>query len=61
MISKIFSNSFPNNLRIARRKVENEKNLEEIKILINKIEKVKNNQNIYLKKYLNSSKLIGKN
>ena len=60
MINNIFGKNFPNNLRIARRKVFNDNTLKNISLLIEKIEKVKNNQNKYLVKYLDNSKLIGK-
>ena len=60
MINKLFERSFPNNLRIARRKVYNDESLKNISLLIQKIESAKNNQNTYLQKYLNQSKLIGK-
>ena len=60
MINKLFERSFPNNLRIARRKVYNDESLKNISLLIQKIESVKNNQNTYLQKYLNQSKLMGK-
>lgn len=60
MINKLFGRNFPNNLRIARRKVYHDDSLKNISLLIQKIEKVKNNQNKYLQKYLNQSKLIGK-
>ena len=60
MINKLFERSFPNNLRIARRKVYDDESLKNISLLIQKIESAKNNQNTYLQKYLNQSKLIGK-
>ena len=60
MINKLFERSFPNNLRIARRKVYNDESLKNISLLIQKIESAKNNQNTYLQKYLNQSNLIGK-
>ena len=60
MINKLFERSFPNNLRIARRKVYNDESLKNISLLIQKIESAKNNQNTYLQKYLNQSKLIRK-
>ncbi|MBQ2891499.1 MAG: hypothetical protein IJE45_01245 [Bacilli bacterium] len=60
MINNIFGKNFPNNLRIARRKAFDDDALKNISLLIQKIEKVKNNQNKYLVKYLDQSKLIGK-
>ncbi|MBR2891158.1 MAG: hypothetical protein IKC22_02115 [Bacilli bacterium] len=55
----LFNYNFPNNLKIARRKVNNDYMIIKINTDLQKIEKVKNNQNKYLKRYLESSIRIG--
>ena len=55
----LFNYNFPNNLKIARRKVNNDSMIIKINTDLQKIEKVKNNQNKYLKRYLESSLRIG--
>ena len=55
----LFNYNFPNNLKIARRKVNNDSMIIKINTDLQKIEKVKNNQNKYLKRYLESSIRIG--
>ncbi len=60
MKNNIYYKGFPNNLRIARRKVENEEIQDKINSLIKKVKNNKKNQNVYLSEYLSKSKLIGK-
>ncbi len=60
MKNKIYYNGFPNNLRIARRKVDNDPAQENICVLLEKIKISKKQQNTYLTEYLNKSKIIGK-
>lgn len=60
MKNNIYYKGFPNNLRIARRKVENEEIQDKINLLLKKIKISKKNQNVYLSEYLSKSKLIGK-
>ena len=60
MKSNIYYKGFPNNLRIARRIVENDEAQEKIYSLIKKIKTSQKQQNNYLSSYLNNSKLIGK-
>ena len=60
MKNNIYYKGFPNNLRIARRKVENDEMQDKIYSLLNKSKNSKNQQNNYLSEYLNNSKLIGK-
>lgn len=59
MSVNLFNYNFPNNLKIARRKVNNDSMIIKINTDLQKIEKVKNNQNKYLKRYLESSIRIG--
>ena len=60
MKSNLYYKGFPNNLRIARRNVENDEAQEKIYSLIKKIKSSQKQQNIYLNSYLSNSKLIGK-
>ena len=60
MKNKVYYKGFPNNLRIARRKVENEEIQDKINLLLKKIKTSKNEQDTYLSEYLSKSKLIGK-
>ena len=59
MNDKIFVNNFPNNLKIARRKVIDDKTIIKIHLNLQKIELVKDNNNLFLKKYLKTSNKIG--
>lgn len=60
MKSNLYYKGFPNNLRIARRNVENDETQEKIYSLIKKIKSSQKQQNNYLNSYLSNSKLIGK-
>lgn len=60
MKNNIYYKGFPNNLRIARRKVETDETQEKICALLNKVKTNKKQQNTYLNDYLSNSKLIGK-
>lgn len=46
MKNNIYYKGFPNNLRIARRKVENEEIQDKINLLLKKIKISKKNQNV---------------
>lgn len=60
MKSNLYYKGFPNNLRIARRNVENDEAQEKIYSLIKKNKSSQKQQNNYLNSYLSNSKLIGK-
>lgn len=60
MKNNIYYKGFPNNLRIARRKVETDPTQEKIYSLLKKIKINKLQQNDYMTEYLSKSKLIGK-
>lgn len=60
MKNNIYYKGFPNNLRIARRNVENDEAQEKIYLLIKKVKSNQKQQNNYLNDFLNNSKLIGK-
>ena len=60
MKNNIYYKGFPNNLRIARRNVENDEAQEKIYLLIKKVKSNQKPQNNYLNDFLNNSKLIGK-
>ena len=53
MKSNLYYKGFPNNLRIARRNVENDEAQEKIYSLIKKIKSSQKQQNNYLNSYLN--------
>ena len=60
MKNNFYYKGFPNNLRIARRIVENDETQEKIYSLIKKIKTSQKNKNNFLNSYLSNSKLIGK-
>ena len=60
MKNNLYYKGFPNNLRIARRNVENDEVQEKIYSLIKKIKLNQKQQNNYLNEILSNSKLIGK-
>ncbi len=60
MYNKLYGNNFPNNLKIARRTVTTDPMVFKIKSLLSKIEKNKNEENKFLKHYIERSVRIGK-
>jgi hypothetical protein len=60
MKNNIYYKGFPNNLRIARRKVDNDETQQMIYTLLSKVKISKQEQNNYLAEFLSKSKLIGK-
>lgn len=60
MKNNIYYKGFPNNLRIARRKADNDETQQMIYTLLNKVKISKQEQNNYLAEFLSKSKLIGK-
>jgi hypothetical protein len=60
MKNNIYYKGFPNNLRIARRKVDNDETQQMIYTLLSKVKISKQEQNNYLTEFLSKSKLIGK-
>lgn len=59
MNEKIYKKDFPNGLRIARRRTQNDKPIRGIINQLKKVEMEKSHTHQYLNKYLEKSKLIG--
>lgn len=59
MVEKLYNKDFPNGLRIARRRTQNDKPIKSIYNQLKKVENEKSHTNQYLNKYLEKSKNIG--